>query len=65
MRDHYYVGKDGSRTAVADLPTPMIHEILRDGVYVVHKDHPGERTESVVERLQLELFIRERGLRTP
>ncbi len=60
MRDHYYIDDAGGRTAVADLPTETIQELLQDQLYVENAE-PGETVEAVRARLQLELEIRAKG----
>lgn len=59
MRDYYAAYEDGRQIAVADLPTSEIHEMLRDGI----KPLGGDQAPAIIERLRLELFIRERNLR--
>jgi hypothetical protein len=60
MRDYEYMYEDGRCVKVADLPTQEILDVLAVGVNPLH----GESPEAIMERLRLELFIRERGLRT-
>lgn len=60
MRDYRYdeEGKDPG-IAVADLPTPMIEDLLRDGFQA----NSEASEEAIRERLRLELHIRSLGLR--
>lgn len=60
MRDYTFEG-----VPVAQIPTAEIHSILVDGFCIIHHDHPeaGDPVARVIERLNLELFIRARGLR--
>lgn len=63
MHDYRFIFPDGQRVPVAELPTPLIRYLLSDGVELDGAD-PHETPEQVMKRLDLELFIREKGLRT-
>lgn len=52
---------DGRKVPVAQLPTEEIKETLAEGVEAMGADP----VSAIIERLLLELFIRENGLRTP
>lgn len=54
MQDHFFVDDDGTRTAVADLPTWLIRELLRDGVDVIR----DVTEDQFMERLRIELVAR-------
>lgn len=58
MRDYTLEG-----TPVAQLKTEIICELLDEGFEIVNEDGNNDTIEGVAERLKLELFIRERGLR--
>ncbi len=62
MKDHVYVDETGKRTPVSELSTHEIQEFLRDGIEIAERN-PGVNENSVRDRLELELFIREMGLR--
>jgi hypothetical protein len=62
MRDHVRITDDGQRTPVADMTTEEIQECLQHGV-AIREESENTTAEDVMERLRLELFIRERGLR--
>lgn len=62
MRDHYFVDDRGTRTPVSQLSTEMIRHLLTFGIEVESME-PGETKQDAIDRLQLELFIREKGLR--
>lgn len=63
MRDHYYVTDTGERIPIAKLPIEKIVELLLDGaVEIESSDGPGETSENVMERLRIELQIRELNL---
>lgn len=63
MRDHYYLTEDGERIPVAKLPIEKIVDLLADGaVKIENADGPGENSENVMERLRIELQIRELNL---
>lgn len=55
MQDHYLVDDDGTRTAIADLPTWLILELLHDGVDVIQ----DVTEDQFMERLRIELVVRE------
>lgn len=55
MQDHYLVDDDGTRTAIADLATWEIIELLRDGVEVIR----DVTEDQFMERLRIELVARE------
>lgn len=61
MRDYQCIAGDGSTIKVADLPTWAIHEQLKRPIHTSPPD--SAFAEAVRERLCLELFIREMGLR--
>lgn len=62
MRDHRFVPAEGPAYFVSEMPLHLIPEALRDGVEVFDPDGPGETAETVMERLRLEVYIRENGL---
>jgi hypothetical protein len=51
--------EDGSSVKVSDLPTEAILDCIDGGIEVM----TGDTKEAVLERLRLELFIREMGLK--
>jgi hypothetical protein len=61
MRDYCRRDDEGRDVPVAQLSTEEIREHLATGVEALGP----ESVEAIMERLRLELFIRERGLRTP
>lgn len=67
MRDHVYVDETGYSTPIAQLPTAMIEERLREGVEIVDMSAFTGTVSgaeiAVHKRLELELFIRREGLR--
>lgn len=60
MRDYYLVGGPFHDMSVEQLPTAEIHTRLVD---VVQVDGASATVGGVIERLRLELFIRENNLR--
>jgi len=61
MKDHVYSHPDGWSAPVSQLPTPIILTCLQHGVY--HDDVESQITpEDIIERLRIELLIRELGL---
>jgi hypothetical protein len=64
MRDYYLHTTDGARIATAELPTPLIVEMLREGFNIVDAETSRDPVGDVRKRFELELFIREKGLRT-
>lgn len=64
MRDHNYITPEGRRMPVAEMPTSKIQELLADGeVQIDDSDGYRDPSASVMERLRIELLIRELGLR--
>jgi hypothetical protein len=63
MKDHNFVDDTGRHIPTAQLPTAQIQELLRTGVEIVSTDGQVASPESVMERLRIELRIRELGLR--
>lgn len=63
MRDYTYVSESGERMAIATMPTALILALLRDGFEVSACDGYCDPLTAVRKRLDLELFIRSRGLR--
>jgi predicted RecB family endonuclease len=61
MRDYCFVRHDGSAVLVADMLTVELCDVLRDGVVIEHTDVPAT-VFTVLDRVRLELFIREKGL---
>ena len=61
MRDYHYYDDDGRRIPISQMTTVDIDRWLRDGFKMVKGSEVTP--EAVRERLQLELFIREKGLR--
>lgn len=59
MRDHSFVDDEGRRIPTADLPTDTIQELLRTGIEIVGTDGQVANPEDVLERLRIELLIRE------
>jgi hypothetical protein len=59
MRDYIYEDQSGRQMPVEKMRTAEIHDVLRTGF------HTDDNTPApaIIERLQLELFIREKGLR--
>ena len=59
MRDYSMEGPDGQDVAVADMSDADIAECLRDGFVLI-----GDAArENVVERLRIEVLIREHNMR--
>jgi len=63
MRDYVFITTDDKRIPTAELPTLLIVALLASGVEIVGREDPDEET-AVMKRLELELFIRQKGLRT-
>lgn len=64
MQDYFYTPKDGSRTPVSELPTSLILQLLQEGIEITDPfSSPCEDVKSVRRRLELELEIRNLGLR--
>jgi hypothetical protein len=59
MRDYLYDDKDGRQIPVEKMSTAEIEAVLRYGFTT--DDQTPEK--AIIERLELELFIREKGLR--
>lgn len=64
MRDHNYLDEDGTRIPVAKLPIETIVDLLFDGAVEIENSDggPGDTSENVMERLRIELLIRELSL---
>ena len=62
MKDHYFVDEDGSRTPVSQLPKAHILDMLARRDIEIVDDGSGEIVEDIIERLKIELLIRELGL---
>lgn len=64
MRDHNYLEEDGTRIPVAKLPIEKIVDLLSDGAVRIDNSDggPGDTSENVIERLRIELLIRELNL---
>lgn len=63
MRDYNYIDEFGNRIPVSKMDTKTIHQILNEGMEIHNTDGEIDPTPCVIERLQLELFIRALGLR--
>lgn len=63
MRDHTFTDDEGRTVLVAQMNTADIHDCLRNGFVINHSDHPDDNAQSILERLQIEILIREKGLR--
>jgi hypothetical protein len=63
LRDYNLIGDDGTATPVAQVSTQDIQECLQDGFVVSAHDGHLDPERDVRNRLDLELFIRRRGLR--
>jgi hypothetical protein len=64
MRDHNYIREDGTRIPVSQMTTDEIVSVLLDGnVQMEHSDGaPTDAVQWVLERLRIELLIRELSL---
>lgn len=64
MRDHNYLTESGERIPVSKLPIEKIVELLLDGAVEIENSDgaPGDTSENVIERLRIELLIREHNL---
>lgn len=64
MRDHNYITETGERIPVAKLPIEKIVELLHDGAVEIKNSDggPDDSSENVIERLRIELLIREKNL---
>jgi hypothetical protein len=60
VRDYIYTDRAGRTMPVAEMPSAAIQELLREGFSTDNVTPPT----AITERLRLELFIREKGLRT-
>lgn len=64
MRDYNFIEEgSGKRVPVAQLPTSFIRELLSGELYIVHSDGEIDPICKVKKRLELELLIRQLGLR--
>lgn len=63
MRDYIYEPDDAPPHPIAAMSTTDIECVLSAGFEIVRPDHPTETAENIRDRLLLELFIREKGLR--
>lgn len=59
MKDHNYVDDDGALIPVAQLPTEKIKALIAEGVEISNADGEIAKPENVIERLRIELLIRE------
>lgn len=64
MLDYDYITADGKRVPIAELPTRLIHELLAGPINIVDSDKTRDPVTDVRKRLDLELFIRSKGLRS-
>jgi hypothetical protein len=64
MLDYSYITTDGARIPIAKLPTPVIRDLLSGPLNIVDSDTSRDLAGDVRKRLDLELFIREKGLRS-
>ena len=55
MFDYYLVEDDGTTTAIAELPTQVIRDLLEDGIEVIQE---GITEYQLLERLRIELVAR-------
>lgn len=62
MNDHNYVDDEGNHIPTSRLLTEKIRELLHEGVQIVSTDGQTPNPESVMERLRIELLIRELNL---
>jgi hypothetical protein len=63
MRDHNYIRKDGTRIPVSQMLTAKIQELLADGgVNVINDEGFVDSSHWIMERLRIELLIRELSL---
>jgi hypothetical protein len=62
MKDYNYVTDEGTLIPTAQLTTAKIQELLAEGVQIVEADGQDANPENVMERLRIELVIRELGL---
>lgn len=63
MRDYRYTPDGREPVWVSQMNILDIRDILADGdVCIVARDHPDETAANVLERLRIELLIRELGL---
>jgi len=64
MLDYNYITTDGARIPVAQLPTPIICDLLAGPLNIIDSEMTRDPVGDVRKRLDLELFIREKGLRS-
>lgn len=65
MRDYVFRNtRTGQFTTTSNLPTSVIHVIIAKGERsnAIPRNNPNTTRENILERLRLELFIRELGL---
>jgi hypothetical protein len=58
MQDAYLVEDDGTETAVADLPTWLIHDLIKDGIEPIS----AVTEDEFLERLRIELVVRDQAV---
>lgn len=63
MLDYHYNTTDGHRVPIAELPTALIYELLAGPINIVDSDTSRDPVRDIRKRLDLELFIRAKGLR--
>jgi hypothetical protein len=62
MKDHNYIREDGTRVPVSKMNIEDIVDILHQGGVVIEDEEHQENQENVLERLRIELLIRELNL---
>jgi hypothetical protein len=62
MKDHNFVDDSGRHIPTSELSTEQIQELLRTGIEIVDTDGQVPNPEDVLERLRIELLIRELNL---
>jgi hypothetical protein len=62
MRDYFYAPDEGPQVPVSEMMTADIQDILAVSDCVIHNRDGNETVENVLERLRIELVIRNLGL---
>lgn len=61
MRDYNYINERGESVPVSQMDKVDIINTITNGCYIIESDN-GETVYDVIERLRIELTIRELGL---
>lgn len=62
VKDHNYIKDDGSLVPVSEMDIADIRSCLDNGLEIHNVDGETPQPEDVMERLRIELLIRELGL---